>query len=166
MSFALVLGNFPRYKPIYLLAHEIGLCQVRVWGRVSPYKQSTFVFQLEWAPFVRQRSMNLQLNDELLSAFLDGEVTAEERQQIEVLLATSPEWQRRYRQLVESVNLVRTLPEEPLPRDFSQGILAQIAQRQQAQQLAEPLVRPAGDLPTDGGGSPSHGGLAGRSFPF
>ncbi|WP_147274288.1 hypothetical protein [Bremerella cremea] len=81
--------------------------------------------------------MNLQLNDELLSAFLDGEVSAEERQQIEAMLAASPEWQRRYRQMVEAVNLVRTLPEEPLPRDFSQGILAQIAQRQQAERPGE-----------------------------
>ncbi|PQO33734.1 hypothetical protein [Blastopirellula marina] len=94
--------------------------------------------------------MNLQLNDELLSAFLDGEVTAEERQQIEVLLATSPEWQKRYRQMVEAVNLVRTLPEEPMPRDFSQGILAQIAQRQQAQQAAEPVAQPANAPASDG----------------
>jgi len=75
--------------------------------------------------------MNLQLNDELLSAFLDGEVSEEERLQIESELASSPEWSRRYHQLVETVNAVRTLPEASLPRDFSQGILAQIAQRQQ-----------------------------------
>ncbi|MBA2117124.1 zf-HC2 domain-containing protein [Bremerella alba] len=75
--------------------------------------------------------MNLQLNDELLSAFLDGEVSEEERLQIESQLANSPEWRGRYRQLVETVNAVRTLPEVPCPADFSQGILAQIAQRQQ-----------------------------------
>lgn len=75
--------------------------------------------------------MNLQLNDELLSAFLDGEVSEEERMQIELQLANSPEWRRRYHQLVETVNAVRTLPEVGCPRDFSQGILAQIAQRQQ-----------------------------------
>eukprot|EP00534_Pseudo-nitzschia_fraudulenta_P006464 CAMPEP_0201198464 /NCGR_PEP_ID=MMETSP0851-20130426/156859_1 /ASSEMBLY_ACC=CAM_ASM_000631 /TAXON_ID=183588 /ORGANISM="Pseudo-nitzschia fraudulenta, Strain WWA7" /LENGTH=159 /DNA_ID=CAMNT_0047485717 /DNA_START=105 /DNA_END=580 /DNA_ORIENTATION=- len=75
--------------------------------------------------------MTLQLNDELLSAFLDGEVSEEERLQIESLLAKSPEWRCRYHQLVETVNAVRTLPEVPMPRDFSQGIMAQIAQRQQ-----------------------------------
>ncbi|MFN3152827.1 hypothetical protein [Bremerella sp.] len=75
--------------------------------------------------------MTLQLNDELLSAFLDGEVSEEERLQIESLLAKSPEWRGRYHQLVEAVNAVRTLPEVPMPRDFSQGIMAQIAQRQQ-----------------------------------
>lgn len=79
--------------------------------------------------------MNLQLNDELLSAFLDGEVSEEERLQIESQLANSPEWRIRYHQLVETVNSVRTLPEAALPRDFSQGIMAQIAQRQQ--QIAE-----------------------------
>jgi len=75
--------------------------------------------------------MNLQLNDELLSAFLDGEVSEEERLQIESLLASSPQWRRRYQQMVETVNAVRTLPDAPLPRDFSQDIMAQIAQRQQ-----------------------------------
>ncbi|QDU77584.1 EF hand [Bremerella volcania] len=75
--------------------------------------------------------MDLQLNDELLSAFLDGEVSEEERLQIETQLANSPEWRHRYHQLVETVNAVRTLPEVTLPRDFSQGIMAQIAQRQQ-----------------------------------
>ncbi|PQO39615.1 hypothetical protein DTL21_02390 [Bremerella cremea] len=90
--------------------------------------------------------MSLQLNDELLSAFLDGEVSAEERRQIEVMLAASPEWQKRYRQMVEAVNLVRTLPEETLPRDFSQGILAQIAQRQQVEQSGQ-NVSPDGTSP-------------------
>lgn len=75
--------------------------------------------------------MNLQLNDELLSAFLDGEVSEEERLQIEAQLASSPEWSIRYRQLVDTVNAVRTLPEVAMPRDFSQSIMAQIAQRQQ-----------------------------------
>lgn len=75
--------------------------------------------------------MDLQLNDELLSAFLDGEVSEEERLQIESLLAKSPEWRSRYHQLIETVNAVRTMPEIPLPRDFSQDILSQIAQRQQ-----------------------------------
>ncbi|MBI1249425.1 hypothetical protein GC197_16490 [bacterium] len=75
--------------------------------------------------------MNLQLNDEILSAFLDGEVTPEEKVQIESMLAQSPQWQTRYRKLVESVNAVRTLPPQPLVRDFSQDILARIAQRQE-----------------------------------
>lgn len=95
-------------------------------------------------PVAWQNLMNLQLNDELLSAFLDGEVTGEERQQIETLLAASPEWQKRYRQLVETVNQVRTLPAEPMSRDFSVGILAQIAQRQQKEgETASALVNPA-----------------------
>ncbi|GAA4434154.1 hypothetical protein [Bremerella cremea] len=88
--------------------------------------------------------MNLQLNDELLSAFLDGEVSQEERLQIETILADSPEWQKRYRQMVETVNAVRTMPEQPLPRDFSQDILAQIAARQQSEaptaEIAQPQV--------------------------
>lgn len=75
--------------------------------------------------------MSLQLNDELLSAFLDGEVSDEERLQIETALKNSPEWRTRYHQLVETVNAVRTIPESPLPRDFSQDVLAQIAARQQ-----------------------------------
>lgn len=76
--------------------------------------------------------MSAHLNEELLSAFLDGEVTAEERLQIEAQLAESPEWQRRYRQLVETVNLVRTLPQTPLEKDFSRDILSVARSRQSA----------------------------------
>lgn len=93
--------------------------------------------------------MNLQLNDELLSAFLDGEVSEEERLQIEAQLASSPEWSRRYRQLVETVNSVRMLPEVAMPRDFSQSIMAQIAQRQQEQGHAPVVAEVALATPSD-----------------
>lgn len=36
---------------------------------------------------------------ELLSAYLDGEVTATEKQQVEALLASDPEFQQQYRQM-------------------------------------------------------------------
>lgn len=102
--------------------------------RVSPFgRMLSDNWLTVFLPVAWQNLMNLQLNDELLSAFLDGEVSAEERQQIESLLAASPEWQKRYRQMVETVNQVRMLPQQPMPRDFSADILAQIAQRQQAE---------------------------------
>ncbi|MEW4563301.1 hypothetical protein AB1K70_12295 [Bremerella sp. JC770] len=94
--------------------------------------------------------MNLQLNDELLSAFLDGEVSEEERLQIESLLANSPQWRLRYQQMVETVNVVRTLPDTPLPRDFSQGIMAQIARRQQEERQHEERQQQEGQHGRDG----------------
>jgi len=77
----------------------------------------------------RHPEMDLQLNDELLSAYLDGEVTKEERLKIEAILAESKSWQTRYRRLVETVNHVRTLPKATLEKDLTPSIFAEIEAR-------------------------------------
>ncbi len=56
---------------------------------------------------------------ELLSAYLDGEVTAAERQQVEAWLATDPEGQRLYQRLLILKQQMQALPVPvtPCPAD-------------------------------------------------
>src|SRR5262249_30475611 len=62
-------------------------------------------------------------NDILLSAYLDGELTADERQRVEALLATSAE----ARQLVDELRAIRAslqgLPQHKLGPDFAGEVL-------------------------------------------
>jgi anti-sigma factor RsiW len=58
---------------------------------------------------------------ELLSAYLDGEVTASERQQVEALLATDRAFQRQYRQLQ---NIQVAFPRITVPSSQSSAALA------------------------------------------
>ena len=56
---------------------------------------------------------------ELLSAYVDGEVTAEEAREVEELLASSEEARRELAELQATVDLVRGLPDLDLPRSFA-----------------------------------------------
>ena len=56
---------------------------------------------------------------ELLSAYVDGEVTAEEAREVEDLLETSEDARRELAELQATVNLVRGLPELEPPRSFA-----------------------------------------------
>jgi anti-sigma factor RsiW len=58
---------------------------------------------------------------ELLSAYLDGEVTASERQQVEALLANDAAFQHQYRQLKQ---MHRAFPQMPVPSSQSADALA------------------------------------------
>ncbi len=72
--------------------------------------------------------MNDLPQNELLSAYLDGELTAAEQAEMERLLAESP----AARQLVEELralrNMLRTLPQEKLTEDLSRQVL-RVAER-------------------------------------
>lgn len=57
--------------------------------------------------------------DELLSAYIDGAVTAEERRRIEQAMAADPWVAWRVETLRETVRLLRELPPVPLPRSFT-----------------------------------------------
>ena len=59
---------------------------------------------------------------ELLSAYLDGEVTATERQQVECWLATDPEVQRLYARLLKLRQGLRTLPVPAVEQPVEQTI--------------------------------------------
>lgn len=65
------------------------------------------------------RHAQLKIADELLSAYLDGEVTAQERAQVERALAQDPETAWRLESLQQTVTLVKALPRVNLPRSFT-----------------------------------------------
>ena len=60
-----------------------------------------------------------QRRHELLSAYVDGEVTAEEAREVEELLASSEDARRELAELQTTVDLVRGLPDLELPRSFA-----------------------------------------------
>ena len=57
--------------------------------------------------------------EQLLSAYVDGEVTAEEAREVEELLASSEDARRELAELQATVDLVRGLPELELSRSFA-----------------------------------------------
>ena len=60
-----------------------------------------------------------QRRHELLSAYVDGEVTAEEAREVEELLASSEDARRELAELQATLDLVRGLPDLGLPRSFA-----------------------------------------------
>ena len=68
-------------------------------------------------------NLNQQVNpeyiQELLSAYLDGELTAEERALVEQALDASPELQQELESLRQTVALVKALPPVAAPRPFT-----------------------------------------------
>ena len=57
--------------------------------------------------------------EQLLSAYVDGEVTAEEAREVEELLASSEDARRELAELQATLDLVRGLPDLGLPRSFA-----------------------------------------------
>jgi anti-sigma factor RsiW len=72
--------------------------------------------------------MNDLPHNELLSAYLDGELTAAERAEVERLLADSPAARQFVEELRAAGNMLRALPREKLPEDLSRQVL-RIAER-------------------------------------
>jgi anti-sigma factor RsiW len=65
---------------------------------------------------------------ELLSAYLDGEVTATERQQVEAWLATDRAFQQQYRQM-QNIHVafpLMTVPSSHSAEALAEGVFAQI----------------------------------------
>ena len=88
--------------------------------------------------------MDHEQNDQLLSAYLDGELNADERAQVEQLLATSAE----ARELVDELKAIRAglqgLPRHQLEPDFAQQVLRRA---EQAKSSAAPSESKAAILP-------------------
>ncbi|MBW4577479.1 MAG: Fis family transcriptional regulator [Aphanothece sp. CMT-3BRIN-NPC111] len=66
---------------------------------------------------------------ELVSAYLDGEVTAAERKQVQQWLATDPEVKQQYAKLVKLRQGIQTLPvpqAEQSPKQIAQQVLARL----------------------------------------
>ena len=77
----------------------------------------------------------------LLSAYLDGEVTQEERALVEAQLRISPTWREELESLRWTVNLLRELPEVPLPRSFELPVPAETARATTRQETRETVWR-------------------------
>src|SRR5262245_47732440 len=66
---------------------------------------------------------NFEYDDELLSAYLDGELSADERAAVEARLATDPAAQQLLHELRSVSQSVQSLPTESLGRDLSEEII-------------------------------------------
>jgi hypothetical protein len=79
-------------------------------------------------PHIHHRQNDEPLADELVSAYLDGELTAAEQAQIEERMAVNPE----FRHLVEELRGLRNsfdiLPQHRLPSDFAERVLRRAEQ--------------------------------------
>jgi anti-sigma factor RsiW len=71
---------------------------------------------------------NYELDDELLSAYLDGELSADERAAVEARLATDPAAPQLLHELRSVSQSVQALPTESLGRDLSEEILRRARQ--------------------------------------
>ncbi len=67
--------------------------------------------------------MNRKL-ERLISAYLDGEVTAEERREVERALERDPHARRFYEELRQVRALLRSLPEREAPAELEESVMA------------------------------------------
>lgn len=76
--------------------------------------------------------------DELLSAYLDGEVSPEERAAVERRLEQSPQLRETLDELSEVGDLIRRLPKPRAPKDLPERVVAAIATKPLASTAAPP----------------------------
>jgi len=81
---------------------------------------------------------------ELLSAYLDGELTADEQAEVERLLTASPTARQLLEEFRTLSSTLQNLPTNKLAEDISQRVL-RLAERRM---LSEPAEQPPGDEPT------------------
>jgi anti-sigma factor RsiW len=75
---------------------------------------------------------------ELLSAYLDGEVTAEQRQEVQELLSNDPEIQGLYRRLLylrQELNNLPTPPAECTAQQLSDAVFARVDRTQKQRKI-------------------------------
>jgi len=85
--------------------------------------------------------MSDRLNNELLSAYLDHEVTEEERAQVEQALVDSPETRMALESLRQMQSSLRSFPRLTLPDDFHERVLREAERRSAAQGVAANTIR-------------------------
>ncbi len=88
--------------------------------------------------------MNDPLSESLLSAYLDGEVTDEERVAIEARLGSSEAQRRELEQMQQDSGMLRSLESKPLPAEFAAEVM-QLAERESlipANESSHPSSRP------------------------
>ena len=81
------------------------------------------------------------LDDELLSAYLDGELTVEERAAVEARLASDPDAQQMLHQLRSVSQAVQALPLEPVGRDLREQILRRAESLKPAADMRDALPK-------------------------
>src|SRR5262245_14406841 len=73
--------------------------------------------------------MSKPLSEELLSAYLDGELTPAEKSEVERSLEAAPKLRERLEDLAEVGQAIRSLPRPGAPSDLRRQVLAEISQR-------------------------------------
>ncbi|HPZ84708.1 MAG TPA: zf-HC2 domain-containing protein, partial [Thermogutta sp.] len=73
--------------------------------------------------------MTAWLDNERLSAYLDGELSPQERQIVEKLLASDSAARQLVEELRAQRELIRQLPRFPIPRDLSRSVIALAEER-------------------------------------
>ena len=94
--------------------------------------------------------MNDVPDTELFSAYLDGELTADEQVRVEQILAASPEARQLLEELRAVGSTLQGLPQEKLDEDLSARVL----------EVAERRMLLPDRLPDDAGNKPSAGRAA------
>ena len=87
--------------------------------------------------------MSDRVNDELLSAYLDNEVTEEERAKVERALMDSPETRTSLESLKQVQSRLQAMPRLTLADDFHERVVREVERRSVAQAVAPGTVRSA-----------------------
>jgi hypothetical protein len=95
--------------------------------------------------------MNDPFPEELLSAYLDGELPREERARVEEWLAASADHRRLFDDLQAIRRELQALPQQSLDTDFSNRVLAVIRERSGDASASPPAA--SGASPTDASGT-------------
>lgn len=92
--------------------------------------------------------MNAELPEELLSAYLDGELSDQQRELVDQRLKDSSQWRDTLARLRASSEAIRQIPECPLGRDLTPAVWQEIAARQAAGVGAtDPIESPVAQSP-------------------
>ena len=100
--------------------------------------------------------MSKKFSDELISAYLDGELTADEQAEVERALLDSAEHRRTFEELRALRQSLQSLPRFQLDKDFSQRVL----RRAERAMLAGGDTRPVDDPPPATTHAPAPAALA------
>src|SRR3954468_6878486 len=88
-----------------------------------------------------------ELDDELISAYLDDELSVEDRAAVERRLAADPAAQRLLHELRLVSQSVQAMPQQNMGRDLSETIVALIEQERKPTSAPADSTRPGGKLP-------------------
>jgi len=88
--------------------------------------------------------MNAELPEEILSAYLDGELSNQQRELVDQRLKVSSQWRDTLARLRASAEAMRQIPDCPLGRDLTPAIWQEIAARQASGGIESPGTQQSG----------------------